>query len=53
MFDCRNMRNTETECVDKNQCYFRYTRYQAARIKRVTATVIYNGLIQLPSSYQA
>ena len=51
MFDVRNIRNTQTDHVEKMQSYFCYTRYQAAYITQAAVTVIYNGLIQLPFAF--
>jgi len=52
MFDVRNMQNTVTDFVDKMHSYFCYTRYQAAYITPVAATVIYKRLIHLPYAFQ-
>jgi hypothetical protein len=49
----RNIQNTGTDCVDKVQGYFCYTRYQAAHVTQVAATVIYSVLIQLPFAFRA
>ena len=53
MFHASNMHNTATDCVDKMHSYFCYTRYQAAYITPVAATVIYKQLIQQPYALQA
>jgi len=50
---CEKHSEYKTDCVDKMQIYFRYTRYQAAYITRVAATVMYKGWIQLPFAFQA
>jgi hypothetical protein len=44
----KNMLNTQTDCVDKVQCYVCNTLYHATHITPVAVTVICKGLIQLP-----
>jgi len=49
--DVRNMLNTNTDCVDKMQSYFYYTRYQAAYITRVDATSFIKGKFKCPTLF--
>jgi len=45
MCDVRNMQNTATDCVDKTNSYFRYTRYQAAYIAQLFSLHPVSGCI--------
>jgi hypothetical protein len=52
MFYVRNLRNTTTDSMDKMQSYFSYTRYQAAYITRVFATLTFKELINCPKFFR-